>query len=307
MIMFMNVLLSWALFLPGIVRSEDNIVEHVDIVKGSSMMSVRDYWPEVSEDLTLVQWKHSINTKELLVTALEDNTMMIGADITIDKDKQTVMKNSTFKLENFMDSVIKAIDSKNVKKGLKFNFASVDAVEPALKVIASYEDKITFPLWLQANIIAGPGSDVVPVDPDQFLSLCSKYLPWATLSVGWTTGPKGNYEDLQLGQMVDLMTNVNVSSPSPTLELRASLITETDTPRLSNLIVETEVAGAFPEVYVWDESKDKVDMKQLDTFVELVGKNRVYLDVPWATGKSAESSRLNVVAAICCILPALFV
>jgi len=53
--MFMNMLWSWAVFLSVIVRSEGNIVEHVDIVKGSSMMSVRDYWPEVSEDLTLVQ------------------------------------------------------------------------------------------------------------------------------------------------------------------------------------------------------------------------------------------------------------
>jgi len=294
-----------AVFLPVIVWSKDNSSEYVDIVKGASMISIRDYWPEVSEDLTLVQWKHSINTKELLETALEDKTMMIGVDVTIDKDKQAVMKNSSLMLENILDNVIEAIDEKGVKKGLKFNFASVEAVEPALKVIASYKDKITFPLWLQANILPGPGSDVDPVDPGQFLSLYSEYLPWATLSVGWTTGPKGNYESLQLDSMVDLMTNV--SSPSPILELRASLITKSDTPRLSNLFVETEVTGAFPELYVWDESNDEVDMKQLDTFVELVGKNRVYLDVPWATGKSGGSSRLSIVAAICCVLPALFV
>jgi len=302
---FMNTLWSWAVFLPVIVWSKDISSEHVDIVKGSSMISIRDYWPEVSEDLTLVQWKHSINTKELLENALEDNTMMIGVDVTIDKHKQAVMKNSSFMLENIIDNVIEAIDEKDVRKGLKFNFASVEAVEPALKVIASYKDKITFPLWLQANILPGPGSDVEPVDPGQFLSLYSKYLPWATLSVGWTTGPQGNYESLQLDSMVDLVTNV--SSPSPILELRASLITKSDAPRLSNLFVETEATGVFPELYVWDESNDEVDMKQLDAFVELVGKNRVYLDVPWATGNSGGSSKLSIVAAICCILPALFV
>ena len=44
------------------------------------------------------------------------------------------------------------------------------------------------PLWLNADIIAGPVNALSePLDAQLFLGLCRRYFPDAVLSVGWTT------------------------------------------------------------------------------------------------------------------------
>ena len=41
------------------------------------------------------------------------------------------------------------------------------------------------PLFIQTNELLGD-----PVDGNEFLAVCKKIFPDATLSVGWTTGPE---------------------------------------------------------------------------------------------------------------------
>ena len=84
--------------------------------------------------------------------------------------------------------------------------------------------QLTFPVWLNADVLSGPGADSHPsgrdpVDPDRFLSLCSGREPGRTLSLGWTTlsarlqaekGPA--YTKESLDQMAKLLEKVRQRS-----------------------------------------------------------------------------------------------
>jgi len=290
--------------LPVLAVQEDVEVVPVPVVKGAGMETVTDYWPEAAQDLSVVQWSHATNSRELLQTALEDTTMMIGADVALGNSSLPIMANSSFTFENFLETVVLAIETKGVKKGIKLFFPTLDVLQPSLEILASFKDRIVFPVLLHADILLGPGGGSAQVDPEQFLKMCAEGLPGASLSVGWTTGPKGKYETSQLGPMVDLLVKSNLTVPV-TLALRASLITRSDVPSLSGFLIKAENAGVFPTVTVWDGAEDSVDREELDEFVELVGKNRVYLDVPWATGKGSGGATLNLLVAILCLLPCL--
>ena len=66
------------------------------------------------------------------------------------------------------------------KKGIKLDFKQLEAVEPSLtllaRLISSHPPDQLVPVWLNADILALPGSPS-PVDPDRFLDLCQTYLP----------------------------------------------------------------------------------------------------------------------------------
>lgn len=104
-------------------------------------------------------------------------------------------------------------------------------------------------LWLNADVLAGPGCDQPTIDAVPFLALCQSYWPRAVLSLGWTTRPPPvqphtqtadahYYSDEDVSAMVSLLSpsaatrsaspSPSSSSPSPfpqcTFPVRASLV-----------------------------------------------------------------------------------
>lgn len=71
---------------------------------------------------------------------------------------------------------------------------------------------MSYPVWINADIIAGPLDSVdstqsVPVNATRFLNGC-KSLTSSTLSIGWTTRwgsdfDEGTYNDTQINNMID--------------------------------------------------------------------------------------------------------
>merc|ERR1712062_141977 len=87
------------------------------------MVEVTDYWPEVSEDLSLVTWSHATNSQAELATALSDGTMMIEADVSAGEDGQPIMAHppdtqSDLSLDLFLETVLLATEG-GAKKGIK--------------------------------------------------------------------------------------------------------------------------------------------------------------------------------------------
>jgi len=92
------------------------------------------------------------------------------------------MAHSDLTLERFLDRILQS----DLAKGIKLDFKEMDVVEPALVIIQSRRPDV--PLWLNADIIAGPVNALSePLDAQLFLGLCRRYFPDAVLSVGWTT------------------------------------------------------------------------------------------------------------------------
>ena len=128
---------------------------------GSGMVRVKDYWPEVADDLTLISWSHATNSKALLEQALADSTMMIEADVSLGAENVPIMAHppantSDLTLQQFLESVLVSTES-GKKKGIKLDFKFLEVVEPSLRQLDGLRDKLKMPLWLNADILQGPG------------------------------------------------------------------------------------------------------------------------------------------------------
>ena len=128
---------------------------------GGAMVRVTDYWPEVAEDLTRVLWSHATNSKVLLEQALNDSTMMIEADVSLGRGNVPIMAHppadtSDLSLQQFLDEVLKSTES-GKKKGIKLDFKFLGVVEPSLQLLNGLREKLKMPLWLNADILQGPG------------------------------------------------------------------------------------------------------------------------------------------------------
>merc|ERR1719430_135815 len=102
------------------------------------MVHVTDYWPEVAEDLTKVSWSHATNSRAKPIMA------------------HPPANSSDLSLEQFLQSVLASTQS-GEKKGIKLDFKFLGVVEPSLIMLDNLRDKLNIPVWLNADILKGPG------------------------------------------------------------------------------------------------------------------------------------------------------
>ena len=122
-----------------------------------------------------------------LAAALTDGTMMIEADVSAGLGGEPIMAHppdteSDLSLELFLETVLLATEG-GAKKGIKLDFKSLDILQPSLETLQRLQSRLVFPVWLNADILRGPGGKD-PVSAEIFLQLCTRYLPSATLSTG---------------------------------------------------------------------------------------------------------------------------
>ncbi|KAK7069768.1 hypothetical protein SK128_015090 [Halocaridina rubra] len=266
---------------------------------------VADFFPDVSDDLSKVTWAHAVNSKEDVDTYLGDNsTMMLEADIMpgrlTDADPEgpliPIMAHppivvSDISFEMWITAVIKA-NQDGKKKGAKLDFKDITVVEDCLKILKGKANDISFPLWLNADILKGPVGDTRdPVDADKFLTLCMEYFPQATLSVGWTTkyttsdDEDALYTKATVEEMVTTLEEKNVAQPV-TFPIRAAFVPRS----LDNLdwLVETVPDST---ITVWSSESDTVDIQALLALRSLIGHDAVYYDLPEDQKKAFEEAR----------------
>ena len=79
-----------------------------------------------------------------------------------------------------------------LKKGLKLDFKSPDAVAPTIALLLARPAFLSLPLWLNADVLPGPDRahhppQLRPVPALPFLASCRALSPDVVLSLGWTT------------------------------------------------------------------------------------------------------------------------
>lgn len=159
----------------------------------------------------------------------------IEADIvygTLDDDpeqiKQPVMghppiDHSDISLESFLNQISAYNSHTTSKKGVKLDFKSIQVFDASMKLLTSIWDKLDYPIWINADIIAGPvnNTETVPVDPMGFFAGC-KQLPNAVLSIGWTTkwGPNYSKGSYTTAQIVNMLKAIRVKCDNYTIAIR---------------------------------------------------------------------------------------
>lgn len=65
---------------------------------------------------------------------------------------------------------------------------SLDAVSPSLALLEEAISMAGRPVWINADILTGPGGHIQPLDPHGFLSAVTTLPTSTVLSLGWTSG-----------------------------------------------------------------------------------------------------------------------
>jgi len=249
-----------------------------------------EYFFDGTEDYanaTAITWAHAVNSKKMLEAALNGDKNMLEADVLIGvKEGGTIREpimahppsnTSDITFAEFLSEVMKG--SSDRKKGIKLDFKDIESVEPCLKLLKKHSKHIHFPVWLNADILVGPGNPTAePVDASKFLNLTQKYAPFATLSLGWTTSydceNPGSYEERHVEAMKSLL-DFKLETP-PTFPVRAGIAIHS----FDRLL---ELVGNFKSstVTIWSAKEDALNHTLLHEFVFMMGANRAYLDLPF--------------------------
>jgi len=295
--------------------SVKNVIMSSDIIP-----DVTEYWPEVKDDLSKVKWSHATNSEKELNDALTNSTiMMMEADVVIGRlygendsvAKRPVMGHppateSDITLTDFVKRIIMALsDDKSLRKGVKLDFKSIDAAHGGLQTVSELKEQITFPLWVNADIAKGPvllPSD--PVDPDSFLIACNHFVPEATLSIGWTTSQVGKYTKKMVEDMYNILdrngcvnSGKKITYPSRAILLGDSL------EEFQWLLFATSNYKTQSTVTIWGtDPLTEEQQNKLLTFVDAIGKNRIYSDTTAKTLTANSCSKISsthLLATIC--------
>lgn len=65
---------------------------------------------------------------------------------------------------------------------------SLEAVSPSVALLEEVLTGPSRPVWVNADILPGPGGQARPLEPQAFLSAVTTLPTHTVLSLGWTTG-----------------------------------------------------------------------------------------------------------------------
>ncbi|XP_068973755.1 protein FAM151B isoform X2 [Bombus flavifrons] len=257
-------------------------------------VDVTTFFPEIKGNLTKIVWEHAVNSKEKLDNALVSaNVNMLEADVTLGilngtSDNSTLIpimahppeSKSNLSLDDFLNTVIK----RNVTKGIKLDFKSIDAFNASISILEKVRNNTKFPVFLNADILPGPvNASTTPVNAKSFVSQAMAF-PEYTLSVGWTTryGTKdnvtgGQYTEQQIQDMINILKEQKVTQPI-TYPVRAGLAANST--KVIKSLMENSSLTSNVTLTVWSSEGDKVDAEALSTLIQDIGVKKVYVDVP---------------------------
>lgn len=249
-------------------------------------------------NLTSILWAHAVNSQKLLDEALAGKIDMIEADIvlgTLENDTSgqqiPVMGHppanvSDITLETFLTKILDYNTlNPDRQKGVKLDFKSTVVYEGSIGILNSLWKRMTYPVWLNADILPGPVNPTsIPVDANFFLS-ASKNFSSAVLSVGWTTqwGPsfsEGAYNRSHVDAMIGAIqgNNITGSKHEITFPVRAGIAAQSlsELQRLYSSLNGTNKLT----LTIWSSAGDRVDIEKLRELIFDFGVDKVYLDVP---------------------------
>jgi len=150
------------------------------------------------------RWAHAVNCEELLSSALANERItMLEADVMHQPRGAAVLlvmahppkvPPDAMPFSVWLDRALAHNRSGSGRsKGIKLDFKSPSVVSPCLEALVARREeenlkRFSFPVWLNADVLTGPGGPPSEFDGPQFVEVCQRMMPEAVLSLGWTTG-----------------------------------------------------------------------------------------------------------------------
>jgi hypothetical protein len=232
-------------------------------------------------------WGHSLNSIELLDAALARGADALETDVAFNTLLQLpVMKHastssgaSDLLTKDWLAHLAMHVAVDRQVKVLKLDFKSLEAVLPVVDLLEETMLPAGVEIWLNADILPGPGTSQPPIVADAFLDACS-HVPHATLSLGWTTGwspwVRIVYEDKHVDAMLAVLESrrAHASRTHVTFPVRASLA-RSSWPALARLL--DEVPNSSITLWTGEEGVPEQDL-DVQTWVDVSHRERFHLD-----------------------------
>ncbi|NP_001108279.1 uncharacterized protein LOC100137669 [Xenopus laevis] len=246
---------------------------------GSWNKNILDYLLEKnlikSRDGAEVTWCHAVNSKSKLNEAIQSEAHMIEADVLLRESKEPIMAHppetdSDITLQEWLNDV------SSCEKGIKLDFKCIEAVLPSLQILAAMKATVKQPVWINADILPGPGGKAKAVDAKEFIHTVMLYFPDVTLSLGWTTGwNPGQDNEGYSWEMVQEMEKICKGLSQPvTFPVRAALLRQS-WPQFQWLL---KTADRF-SLTVWAGKDDTYPVEDLLFIRDNSEKCRIYYDL----------------------------
>ena len=151
-----------------------------------------------------IKWAHAANNLEKLEQYCKSpKVMMIEGDISPRGENIVMVHDPNQKADITFDIWIEKISTS--KKGAKLDFKDPLAVLYCLRKLQNLDLKN--PIFLNADILQGPGGQIPKFESIEFIELCKKYYPKGALSIGWTTEylPNKKYTKDMIYKMLEIV------------------------------------------------------------------------------------------------------
>uniref|UniRef100_A0A665TV32 Family with sequence similarity 151 member B n=1 Tax=Echeneis naucrates TaxID=173247 RepID=A0A665TV32_ECHNA len=228
-------------------------------------------------DAAEVTWAHAVNSRRKLEDTLTGPTHMMEADIIMRgcDPKEPIMAHppdtdSDITLKEWLEEV-KAHD-----KGIKLDFKSLEAVSPSLAVLEGVLTDLSRPVWINADILSGPGGQARPLEPQAFLSAATILPPRTVLSLGWTTGWTAGTDNPGYDwEMVHGMEEICRTVKNPvTFPVRAALLAQSF-PQLRWLLQQSDRYT----LTVWTGQNDSYTLQDFLPYKQEIDSSKIYYDL----------------------------
>ncbi|CAH1793756.1 unnamed protein product, partial [Owenia fusiformis] len=246
--------------------------------------SLFNYLPGLAaeRDGVKVTWAHAANSKQQLKNALNSEVMMLEADVLLrgqgtanQTDIPIMAHPPLIDSDNTLEEWLKSVIPSN--KGIKLDFKSIEVFEPSLKILNNSKTNLKRPVWINADILAGPNGKAQPVNATEFKRLVLKYFPECTLSIGWTTGYNNSgVNEIYTRGMVQEMADYAKEFKQPiTFPIRASLVKAS----WENLSYLLDQSRSYT-LTIWSSKNDNVNSDDMVYVRNNYDIDRIYYDLP---------------------------
>lgn len=247
-------------------------------MKDQTMEYFSRHWQINQKDAAEVTWSHAVNSRSRLTEALAGPCHMIEADVIMrgSDPREPVMAHppqtdSDITLREWLAA------AKELAKGIKLDFKSLDAVSPSLVLLEEVPTEAGRPVWINADILTGPGGHAKPLDPHGFLSAVTALPASTVLSLGWTTGWSAGVENPgyswdNVHEMEELCRRLKHPVTFP---VRASLMAQS-LPQLSWLLQQSDRYT----LTVWTGLNEDLTLKDMLLYRKEFEMRRIYYDLP---------------------------
>ncbi|XP_062873777.1 protein FAM151B isoform X2 [Trichomycterus rosablanca] len=224
-----------------------------------------------------IRWYHAANSKHQITQAIQGDAQMIEADVLLrTRDPQEPIMahppntDSDITLQEWLKMVVHS------DKGIKLDFKSLAAVAPSMTLLDEARAQLKGPVWINADVLPGPGGTDTPLDAQEFLRAVALKGEEDVLSLGWTTGwSPYNDNPGYSWEMVQQMEAVckNLTQPV-TFPVRAALLARS----FSQFRWLLEQSDRYT-LTIWTGQTDSLNVEDLLPYRQTFNRSRIYYDL----------------------------